>query len=161
MEEPAFLRRLRQEHSGGDQQNRYIAPRNRKTKVDDDEDAPTYVLEGGNDTITVEEFKAMNGPEAEAESERAAVEKEPSNEAHAPTGSEDTRGKGELEKDLEAAKDKILEVGVKINKRKAVKMIGTEAEEDAVRTAEVRVRKRGSGKAKGRQKVKLSFEEDE
>ena len=151
MEEPAFLRRLRQGQSGGEQQQRYIAPRNKKRPTDDDEDAPTYVLEGGNDTITVEEFKALNGgksgddrEDAEKDSAAATVGEVPANEGTVIS----------LEKPLDT-KEKISEAGSKINKRKAVRMIGAEEGD------KLGWKKRTGGKAKGKQKVKLSFGEDE
>lgn len=158
MEEPAFLRRLRQGQSGGEQQQRYIAPRNKKRPIDDDEDAPTYVLEGGNDTITVEEFKALNG--------RKSGDKEDSEKDNTPTTEKEAAADEgvviSLEKPLDT-KEKILEAGSKINKRKAVKIIGVEEGDDTTGQDDNKLnrKKRAGGKAKGKQKVKLSFGEDE
>ncbi|KAF8454302.1 hypothetical protein BGX38DRAFT_1172837 [Terfezia claveryi] len=160
MEEPVFLRRLRQGQSGGEQQQRYIALRNKKRPIDDDdEDAPTYVLEGGNDTITGEEFKALNGGKFGDDREDAEKDNTPAAEEEA-AAEEGTVIS--LEKPLDT-KEKILEAGRKINKRKAVKLIGAEEGDDTIGQADENLgrKKRAGGKAKGKGKVKLSFGEDE
>ncbi|KAI5811057.1 hypothetical protein DFH27DRAFT_6940 [Peziza echinospora] len=160
MEEPAFLRRLRQGQGGGDQQQRYIAPRNKKRPSDDDDDAPTYVMEGGTETISIEEFNAMSAPKTEPVED---------------SGKEEVGAEGEnIKKDegtkesplaepvaLTSSTEKILEVGTKPTKRKAVKMVGREA--DATEEEEVATdrRKRTGGKLKAKQKVKLSFDNEE
>jgi len=151
MEEPAFLRRLREGQSGGEQQQRYIAPRNRKRPIDDDEDAPTYVLEGGNDTITVEEFKALKPDDGREDAGKDdMLEKEAAADEGSPEKLLDT-------------KEKILEAGRKLNKRKAVRIIGADEGDDITGQDDEKLdRKNRTGeKAKGRQKVKLSFGEDE
>ena len=157
MEEPAFLRRLRQGQSGGEQQQRYIAPRNKKRPTSDDEDAPAYVLEG--DTITVEEFKALNGGKSGDDKEDAEKDNTPATEKEA------AANEGTVispEKPLDT-REKILEAGSKINKRKAVKMIGAGEGDDITGQDDEKLgrKKRTGGKAKDRQKVKLSFGEDE
>lgn len=159
MEEPVFLRRLRQGQSGGEQQQRYIALRNKKRPIDDDEDAPTYVLDGGNDTITVEEFKALNSGKFGDDREDAEKDNMPATEEEA-AAAEGTVVS--LEKPLDT-KEKILEAGSKKNKRKAVKMIGAEEGDDTIGQADENLdrKKRTGGKAKGKGKVKLSFGEDE
>jgi len=154
MEEPAFLRRLRQGQSGGEQQQRYIAPRNKKRPTDDDDDAPTYVLEGGNDTISVEEFKALNGGKSDDDREDAEKDNTPA------TADEDTVISPEKPLDT---KEKILEAGSKINKRKSVKMIGAEEGDNTTGQDDEKLgrKKRTGGKVKSKPKVKLSFGEDE
>lgn len=129
MEEPAFLRRLRQGHSGFDQQQREIAPRNKKRPKEDDEDAPAYVMEDGAE-ITAEEYKTL------AAGGEKATEPE-----------ENTR---EEKQSPIASKDNIMEAGVKSNKRKAVKMV---AGVDANKKED----KKSKPKRKA-QKVKLSFQ---
>ncbi|KAF8425142.1 hypothetical protein EV426DRAFT_708766 [Tirmania nivea] len=158
MEEPAFLRRLRQGQSGGEQQQRYIAPRNKKRSIDDDEDAPTYVLEGGNDTITVEEFKALNGSKSGDDKEDTEKDNTPAREEEAVA---DVGAAISLEKPLDMKK--ILEAGSKINKRKAVKMIGAGEGDDTTCQDDEKLGppKRTGRTAKGKQRVKLSFGDDE
>src|SRR5207249_207756 len=57
--QPAFLRRLRGELAGDDSaRHEQPIPRNKRLKQDDEEDAPTYVLEDTNESITKEENEA-------------------------------------------------------------------------------------------------------
>lgn len=156
MEEPAFLRRLRQGQSGGEQQQRYIAPRNKKRPTDEDEYAPTYVLEGGDETITVEEFKALSN---EKSGENNGEGKEDVEKTDAPMTEEESS----INQSLAVTKEKILEAGSKVNKRKAAKMIGAEGQEDTDNKNDEKTdrKKRTGGKPKGKQKVKLSFGDDE
>lgn len=159
MEEPAFLRRLRQGQSGMEQQQRYIAPRNKKSSTGDDEDAPTYVLEGGNETISVEEFKAMNSGDLDNDKEDEEKPDPPTTE----TGilpNEDTVSRTAQSGDT---KEQLLEVGSKTNKRKAVKIVGAGGDDDkrSQEDDKIESKKRTGRKPKGKQKVKLSFGEDE
>lgn len=156
MEEPAFLRRLRQQHASGGGPDRYVAPRNRKTAVDDDEDAPTYVLEGAeNETISREEFKAMA-------SEKEAVEVKEDIEADS-RKSEELKGDGGSEVALpteerpgRVKRINVTDIGVKGKRRKAAKFGGdAEAGEEEEKT---RGKKLG-GKLRKRE-VKLSFGDD-
>lgn len=160
MEEPAFLRRLRRQHAGNGGPDRYVAPRNRKTAVDEDEDAPAYVLEGAeNETISREEFKAMasgkgeveNGEKGETNTGKAGEKIEGDGEAEtAPSGKDD------LER---TRKENVTDIGVKGKKRKAAKIGGDDEAEE--KGEEIRDKK-GKPKAgkKSKKPVKLSFDED-
>ncbi|KAK8220037.1 hypothetical protein M8818_000453 [Zalaria obscura] len=57
--EPAFLRRLRAQNSGNDDRHERQIARPRKPKDADDDDAPTYVIEESNDTLSKEEYEAL------------------------------------------------------------------------------------------------------
>lgn len=156
MEEPAFLRRLRQQHSGGGGPERYIAPRNKKQPTDEDDDAPTYVLdEVSGETLSKKEFEAMNNGEI--------VE-----------GREGEEGSGIIkipEEKPVAEKVNITEIGGKGKKRKVAKIIGDGDEDDAAGKDENNDKgngkegtiKKKKGKAGGKAKkaVKLSFGDDE
>ncbi|KAF8465257.1 hypothetical protein BDZ91DRAFT_849330 [Kalaharituber pfeilii] len=167
MEEPAFLRRLRQGQSGVEQQ-RYIAPRNKKRPIEDEEDEPTYVLEGGNDTISAQEFKALSRPDRDKDSsaikETAVSVSDSTNESTEQQEDKDTE---ETSTNLgnEQSTKRILEAGIKVNKRKAVKMIGVETEEDNISRSDEEVDRKKQisrkPKAKGKTKIKLSFQQDE
>lgn len=156
MEEPAFLRRLRQQHAGGGGPDRYIAPRNRKTAVDDDEDAPAYVLEGAeNETISREEFKAMT-------SEKKEVEVKENIEADSQKPEEfegDRRSEVALSVEEHPGRVKrinVTDIGVKGKRRKATKFGGDdEAGEEEKKTKG----KKLGGKPRKRE-VKLSFGDD-
>lgn len=149
MEEPAFLRRLRQQHAGGGGPDRYIAPRNRKTAVDDDEDAPAYVLEGAeNQTISREEFKAMSGS--------GEVETEDNIEADSQKSGEEVESVGNVAVEEGGVKrTNITDIGSKGKRRKAAKIGG---DDETGEEKKARDQKRG-GKSKKRA-VKLSFDDD-
>jgi len=157
MEEPAFLRRLRQQHSGGGGPERYIAPRNKKQPTDEDDDAPTYVLdEGSGETLSKKEFDAMNNGEIvegrEGEGEGGGIIKIP-------------------EEKPAAEKVNITEIGGKGKKRKVAKIIGDVDEDDVAEKdgsndkgngKEGTVKKRkGKPGGKAKKAVKLSFGDDE
>lgn len=150
MEEPAFLRRLRQQHAGGGGPDRYIAPRNRKTAVDDDEDAPAYVLEGAeNETISREEFKAMTsgsgevetGDNIEADSQKSGGEVESVENVAAEEGG--------------VKRTNVTDIGVKGKRRKAAKIGGG----DETGEEKKAMGQKWGGKSKKRA-VKLSFDDD-
>ncbi|KAF2028623.1 hypothetical protein EK21DRAFT_101662 [Setomelanomma holmii] len=149
-EQPAFLRRLRGELTGGDTA-RHEQPiqRNKRLKQDDEDDAPTYVLEATKESLTKEEYDALVSgkdskdkelDEVDSASKAAASEKEP------------------------RQKDKIAEVGAATKKRKAAKIVGDEqvdSKEEAGKSEKGtggRVTKKRKKKAKV---VKLTFGDDE
>lgn len=119
-------------------------PRNKKEKIDDEEDAPTYVMEETNDSLTKAEYEALvagKGPE----DEDAAKEK-----------SDQATGTA-----LTAAKtDTIAEVGKTSKKRKAIKVIGGEDNEDVKSEKDSGKKVTKKAKKKGKP-IKLSFGDDE
>lgn len=162
MEEPAFLRRLRQQHAGGGGPDRYIAPRNKKTAVDDDEDAPAYVLEGAeNETISRQEFQAMASGKGEVEGDGV-------DEVDPQKSGEELVGEGGIKATLDeqaegvgrTKKENVTDIGVKGKKRKATKIGGDDETEDKEEKIDD---KKGKSKTGGKLKkrvVKLSFDED-
>lgn len=163
MEEPAFLRRLRQQHAGGGGPDRYIAPRNKKTAVDDEEDAPAYVMEGSE--VSREEFDALTsrkGAQAEGEEGAAAGE-----ESVVPVGEESKEVVGKVKGEEEAGrvlKENVTEIGVKGKKRKATKIGGDDDEPaEKEKKEEVKDKKGKATKAGSKPKkraVKLSFDQE-
>jgi hypothetical protein len=122
-------------------------PRNKRLKQDDEDDAPTYVLEETNQSMSKEEYEAfVTGKDSKPE---GGLEKE-------------TTTVKETEIDSKS-KDKITEVGANARKRKAAKIISDEQEEskkapkDAQKT-DVKVTKKPKKKAKA---VKLTFGDEE
>ena len=119
-------------------------PRNKRMKKDDDEDdAPTYVLEDTNQSMTKAEYEAMvAGKDGDAD--------------------EATKEDGEASKtkDLTQTKDNIVEVGKATKKRKAAKIIGEQKDEGVKESTEpeAKVVKKAKKKAKA---VKLTFGDDE
>lgn len=115
-------------------------------KDDDEDDAPTYVLEDTNQSMTKAEYEAMvAGKDADAGD--AAQNDEEASKA----------------KDLAQSKDNIVEVGKATKKRKAAKIIGEQKDEEPNETKESaepekKVVKKAKKKAKA---VKLTFGDDE
>jgi len=168
MEEPAFLRRMRQQAAGGGRQERYIAPRNKKTAVDDDDDAPAYVLEGGRDTISRAEFEAMAGGESE-EALASPITRNSAEESPTATEEKQEKEANGLGKEAAASSDKNLtEIGGNNKKkRKAAKIIGGEDNTGGDDNADAKANpekaekneKKKAGKSQKR-RVKLSFDAD-
>ena len=140
--QPAFLRRMRGELAGdGSGRHEQPVPRNKRMKKEDDEDdAPTYVLEDTNQSMTKAEYEAMvAGKDAEA-------------------GDDATKEGGDASKTNEPAqaKDKIAEVGKATKKRKVAKVIGEEKDEETKESTEPEKKVVKKAKKKGKP-VKLSF----
>ena len=109
--QPAFLQRLRgQLQSGDTARHEHPVARNKRVKKDEDEDdAPTYVMEETNQSLSKEEYDALvSGKDSKGEEDPAGDEAEP---------------KKVIENDSKP-KDKIVEVGANAKKRKAAKIIG-------------------------------------
>lgn len=123
-------------------------PRNKRLKQDDEDDAPTYVLEDTNQSMTKEEYEDFVGKKkTEGEGESEQIDK-----------SAQTRND-----ESSKPKDRITEVGANARKRKAAKIISDEPEidegmpKDAKKTDTKTVKKpRKKGKA-----VKLTFGDEE
>jgi hypothetical protein len=143
--QPAFLRRLRGELAG-DGSGRHESPiaRSKRLKHDDEDDAPTYVLEDTNQSMTKAEYEAM------------VAGKDPEDGDVATEGTEKTKDS------VNATQPKgIVEVGKATKKRKVAKVISEEKEEDRKdsKTSEKKVVKKAKKKGKP---VKLTFgDEDE
>lgn len=159
MKEPAFLQRMRRAAAGCGQPDRYIAPRNRKTAVEDGEDAPAYVMEDGQ-AISQEEFERMGGVESDDEEggEKVAEKGEDGEVKTAEVEDSNKKALVEEEEEEERQEDlpavKIAEVGG-LKKRKAARIVGGEADEDEVKPP-------GPKKpVKGKRRVKLTFGDDE
>jgi hypothetical protein len=144
--QPAFLRRLRGELAG-DGSGRHENPiqRNKRLKQDDEEDAPTYVLEETNQSMSKAEYEAMVAGK-DSEEDPASLDQADKNK--------DAYAKPQV-------KDTIVEVGKATKKRKVAKVIGEEKEDDGKETepkSEKKVVKKPKKKGKP---VKLSFGDQE
>ena len=143
--QPAFLQRLRGQLSGpdSDRHERPIA-RQKGQKKDDQDDAPTYVLEDSNQSITKEEYEALLKAET-GEEGKALGDKVDEDEAKA--------------KEMEKPSKK-PEVGQASRKRKAVKVFGNKEEENEKlsKVKDAKVTKKPKKRAKA---IKLSFDDPE
>ncbi|KAL5392315.1 hypothetical protein DPSP01_000829 [Paraphaeosphaeria sporulosa] len=144
--QPAFLRRLRGELAGdGSGRHEQPVPRNKRLKKDDDEDdAPTYVLEETNQSMTKAEYEAMVAGKDAEKTEDA------------------TNSDSEATKDPAAIqpKDNIVEVGKATKKRKVAKVIAEEKDVEAKEPIEAEKKVVKKAKKKGKP-VKLSFGDEE
>lgn len=150
--QPAFLQRLRgQLQSGDTARHEHPVARNKRVKKDEDEDdAPTYVMEETNQSLSKEEYDALvSGKDGKGEEDPAGDEAEP---------------KKVIENDSKP-KDKIAEVGANAKKRKAAKIIGEDQEhgkgevEQKDKKPDAKAVKKAKKKGKA---VKLTFgDEDE
>ncbi|KAH7555565.1 hypothetical protein BM1_07188 [Bipolaris maydis] len=150
--QPAFLQRLRGQLQSGDtaRHEHPIARNKRMNKDDDEDDAPTYVLEDTNQSLSKEEYDALvSGKDSKGEEDSVT----------------DEAGQKATKQDESKPKDKIAEVGANTKKRKAAKIIGddqgdgrSEIEGDAEKPT-TKPAKKPKKKAKA---VKLTFgDEDE
>ncbi|KAF3046988.1 hypothetical protein E8E12_010031 [Didymella heteroderae] len=148
--QPAFLQRLRGQMQGEDSaRHERPTPRNKRLKQDDEDDAPTYVLEDTNQSMTKEEYEEFIGKKDTKEGGKSQQE-------HAADGST---------KDESAKpKDKITEVGANARKRKAAKIISDEqgADKDEPKDGKKEDTKTVKKPKKKGKAVKLTFgDEDE
>lgn len=118
-------------------------------KDDDEDDAPTYVMEETNQSLSKEEYDALvSGKDGKEEEETAT----------------DEVGEKKDNDSKSQSKDKIAEVGANAKKRKAAKIISEDQgeskgeEETAVKKPDAKPAKKPKKKAKA---VKLTFGEDE
>ncbi|KAH8722648.1 hypothetical protein GQ44DRAFT_347681 [Phaeosphaeriaceae sp. PMI808] len=143
-EQPAFLRRLRGELTSGDSA-RHEQPiaRNKRMNKNDEDDAPTYVLEDSNQSLTKEEYDAFVSGKNPGDEQTTMAD----------DASKDAPKDTELKQ-----KDRIAEVGSGSKKRKAAKVIANEQEESKESTtSETKVIK----KPKKAKAVKLTFGDEE
>ncbi|KAF2470059.1 uncharacterized protein BDR25DRAFT_314810 [Lindgomyces ingoldianus] len=146
-QQPAFLRRLRGEVAGDDSvRHEQPIPRNKRMKQDDDDDGPTYVLEDSNQSLSKAEYEAL------------VTNKDP----ESLTGKTDKSLQPDLALeggDKGESKDRIVEAGQTMRKRKAVRVGGDEPEEGKLlKVKDAKVVKKPKKKAKP---IKLSFGDQE
>ncbi|KAL1955423.1 hypothetical protein VTO42DRAFT_8579 [Malbranchea cinnamomea] len=160
--EPAFLRRLKSQYGDGSvaRQER-PNPRPAKPRLLDDDDGPTYVVEGSNDVISKEEYERLVKGESEVDNaqdtgDNARAEDSPKDGTHPSAGDAEPRvGHDESEHKRE---QKIAEIGAS-KKRKQPKVVLDEKESDEM---EYKTLKAPSSETKSKQKkkIKLSFLEE-
>ena len=130
----------------GDGSGRHEQPvaRNKKLKNDDEDDAPTYVLEDTNQSLSKAEYEAMVAGD-DAKDDNAVADETAAQEST-------TRPEKQI-------KDNITEVGKVLKKRKVAKVIGEEKEDESTaKSTETKVIKKSRKKSKP---VKLTFGDEE
>ena len=156
--EPAFLRKLRNEYGGSDsaRHDRPLARPRKHVKDGEEDDQPTFVVEGSQDTISKAEYEALMGV--------ANDEKLDGNEAVSDPlpGSKDEKPRKcstEIPDNPTPAKPKSSSIGAS-NKRRFAKIVGDEDEGTAESRDGNSAQTTQKPKAKKGKKVKLSFAEE-
>jgi len=139
--EPAFLQRIRGHQSGNgvdsDRHERPIArPRGATRATNDDDDAPTYVVEYSNTTLSKEEYEALlkkeQDTDPEAEKDQSVQDKFAESSG---VSAKQEGGAGETAAVEEEAKlrtkQEVTEVGRQQKKRKAARVVGVAGDEGA------------------------------
>ncbi|KAL1987334.1 hypothetical protein VTN96DRAFT_4050 [Rasamsonia emersonii] len=154
--EPSFLRKLRSQYGGVDFRHERSQQRPRRPK-DDDDDGPTYVYEGTNEYLSMEEYEALVRGE-EKKDENAGQEDNLPSESEAKASSEKEADTLDTEEDGPKSQQKLAEIGGQ-KKRKQAKVVGEEnvAENDTVQEDNPSTRKPKQKK----KKIKLSFDDAE
>ena len=149
--EPAFLRRLKNQHGGISGRIERPAPIPRKLKVNDDEDEPIYVDEESNEVISKEQYETLVRGTREEKGEQSQNKEAQLNVK--PAG----EGEGEGKAELPPSKQKnITDVGGGPKKRKQAKVVGEG--DTALENASAPQPKKETKKTK--KKIKLSFDEE-
>ncbi|KAF2799356.1 hypothetical protein K505DRAFT_265989 [Melanomma pulvis-pyrius CBS 109.77] len=145
--QPAFLRRMRGEMAGDDSvRHEQPIPRNKRLNKDDEDDAPTYVLEDTNHALSKAEYEAL-------------VAGDDPKEEDTTTDGTAARPKGPENGPEKPIRDNIAEARKASKKRKAAKIIGEEQQDDnSTKPGDTKVNKKPKKKAKP---VKLSFGDEE
>jgi hypothetical protein len=144
---------LRGELTSGDtaRHEQPIARNKRLKKDDDEDDAPTYVLEDTKESLTKEEYEALvSGKDTKNEEEEEDI-----------SGDKSTENARDFEP---KQKDKIVEIGAGTKKRKAAKIVNEEHEggsaesKPSTKQTGAQATKKPKKKAKA---VKLTFGDEE
>ncbi|EPS44553.1 hypothetical protein H072_1466 [Dactylellina haptotyla CBS 200.50] len=155
--EPAFLQRLRAQTAGIQQERPLNRPKKQRNPEDEEEDEPVYVLED-NTTLSGKEFEALKDKTVE----EAKASEEDHDKADG-EGKKTSKDSGKDGKDHKA-RDSVLDVGAKSQKRKIAKVVGAETsggeeeEKEPEKNKPDAAPKKKKPKSKG--KVKLSFGDD-
>lgn len=165
--QPAFLQRLRDQNSAISASGRHEQPVARaqraKKSVDDDDDAPTYVVEGSSETLTKAEYDKLtsgDGEESDAKSKFGDVKDMVTGEL---TG-DSPKASGALpdESDAPARASATVDAGKATKKRKVAKVVGGDDDVDEANTQDTSKDESKSKKIKKKGKpIKLSFGDEE
>lgn len=160
--EPAFLRRLRAQHGGGDsaRHERPQARPKKQMKDGEEDDQPTYVVEDSSDTLSKEEYETLvkgNDAEEQKGSDLPSFSSPANPDA---TQVEASAGKDALPESAFPRKQQAAAIGVS-NKRRLAKVVGDEDGKVAKPVKGDPAQQKAKPKGKQGKKVKLSFDDNE
>ncbi|KAL6711429.1 hypothetical protein ACN47E_004363 [Coniothyrium glycines] len=148
--QPAFLQRLRGQLAGDDSaRHERPIPRNKRLKQDDEDDAPAYVIEDTNQSLSKEEYEAMVAGKDSTESNHDDRDKPADGRQEAVVTANSS------------TKDKIAGIGTNTKKRKVAKVISNDGDEKAGPKDDEKPSAKTVKKSKKQTKaVKLAFRDD-
>jgi hypothetical protein len=162
--QPAFLQRLRDQNSAISSTGRHEQPiaRAQRPKNNDDEDAPTYVVEGSSETLSKAEYeKLTSGDTEDANDKFGDVKDMVTGEL---TG-DSPKASGALpdEDDVPARASVTVDAGKATKKRKMAKVVGGDDDGDEANTSKSTSKDESKPKKlkKKGKPIKLSFGDDE
>ena len=153
--EPAFLRKLRSEHGGGDasRHERPLARPRKQMKDEDNHDQPTYVVEDSQDVLSNAEYEALakqHGREKQDEEIKTRLNS-------TAEGDERDKESQRLVQEDEPSKEKVAAIGAAPKKRLA-RVIGDEDSETPL-SENIQSSEHDKGrKVKKGKRIKLSFD---
>ena len=118
--EPRFLRKLKGQYNGGDVRHERPPARPKRNKDDDEEDAPTYVIEESHDTMTQSEYEALLDQTA-PQKRNEQIGNSPSR--HVDSTEKHANGDESSTQNLSNVKQQIVSIGAS-TKRKSAKIVG-------------------------------------
>ncbi|KAI4724190.1 hypothetical protein E4T49_08060 [Aureobasidium sp. EXF-10728] len=159
--QPAFLQRLRDQNSAISSTGRHEQPiaraQRQKNNDNNDDDAPTYVVEGSSETLTKAEYEKLALGDDDSNEEAEAKDlvtgeltgDEPKASGALPDGD-----------DAPARASVTVDAGTATKKRKVGKVIGADDEDSAIKDTSKDESKPKKLKKKGKP-IKLSFGDEE
>lgn len=162
--QPAFLQRLRDQNSAISSSGRHEQPIARaqraKNPNNDDDDAPTYVVEGSSETLTKAEYeKLTSGDGDDVESKFGDIKDMVTGEL---TG-DSPKASGALpdEDDVPSRASVTVDAGKATKKRKVAKVVGGDDEDEATTKDTSKDESKPKKLKKKGKPIKLSFGDEE
>ncbi|KAK6002713.1 hypothetical protein QM012_001463 [Aureobasidium pullulans] len=166
--QPAFLQRLRDQNSAISASGRHEQPVARaqraKKSGDDDDDAPTYVVEGSSETLTKAEYEKLTSGDGGEESDAKAKFGDVKDMVTGELTGDSPKASGALpdESEAPARASATVDAGKANKKRKVAKVVGGDDDEDDANTKDTNKDESKPKKIKKKGKpIKLSFGDEE
>ncbi|CAD0111882.1 unnamed protein product [Aureobasidium uvarum] len=165
--QPAFLQRLRDQNSAISSSGRHEQPIARaqrpKNSNNDDDDAPTYVVEGSSETLTKAEYEKLTSGDGDEEADVKSKFGDVKDMVTGELTGDEPKASGALpdEDDAPARASVTVDAGKATKKRKVAKVVGGDDEDEAnIKDTSKDESKPKKLKKKGKP-IKLSFGDEE